>query len=160
MSIIKVKKLRPSANIGKSHLADAGWDISASIEKTLFIDPGRWTVISTGLVLQLPFGVEGQIRPRSGIALKYGVTVLNSPGTIDAGYNGEIKVILINHGTKRFFINDGDRIAQICFSRIKQIELSLSSPEMEEIIEEEALDSRGNKGFGSSGSGLVTSDLN
>lgn len=151
MTKIDYRKLRPSAKIDKAYPDDSGYDISASLEKSAHIDPGRWMAVDTGIMLRLPFGVEAQIRPRSGIALKYGVTVLNAPGTIDAGYRGEIKVILINLGTKRFFINDGDKIAQICFSRIKQTELFevVQGPGLdEEVLLEGA---RGNKGFGSTG---------
>lgn len=150
-------KLRKSANISKNYINDACFDISASLDnKPIFIDPGRWAAINTGIIINLPFGIEAQIRPRSGIALKFGVTVLNSPGTIDPGYKGEIKVLLINHGTKRFYIKDGDRIAQVCFRRIKMVDLvedasilensntNSNTPLIEEI-------SRGINGFGSSG---------
>lgn len=133
MTKIEFKKIRENALIKKAFPEDAGYDITASLEnKSLFIDPGRWALIPTGIIIRLPLGIEAQIRPRSGIALKHGVTVLNSPGTIDAGYRGEFKIILINLGTKRFFINDGDRIAQICFNRIKQTELIETIFEQEE----------------------------
>lgn len=161
MTKINFIKLREKANISKMYINDACFDISAATSgKTMHIDPGRWSLIDTGIVLNLPFGVEAQIRPKSGIALKHGVTVLNSPGTIDPGFRGEIKVILINHGTKRFFINDGDRIAQIAFRRIKMVELVESSlsdiddspnPEPQYSTDANTLGTRGTNGFGSSG---------
>lgn len=152
MTIIEFNKLKSSACLSKTFPEDSGFDISACLDKpSMHIDPGRWAVINTGIIIRLPLGIEAQIRPRSGIALKYGVTILNSPGTIDAGYRGEIKVILINHGTKRFFVNNGDRIAQICFNRIKQVELRQITLESPQDDEQSSSDTRGNNGLGSSG---------
>jgi len=96
----------------------AGSDISAKLSKPFVLRPGDYALIPTGLKIALPPGYEAQVRPRSGLAAKYGVTVLNSPGTIDADYRGEVKVILINHGKEDFIINDGDRIAQFVISPI------------------------------------------
>ena len=105
--------------------------------------PGAFALIPTGLAMALPPGFEGQVRPRSGLAAKHGVTVLNSPGTIDADYRGEVKVILINHGTAPFVVEHGMRIAQLVVAQVAQISVEVVS----------ALDetSRGTGGFGSTG---------
>lgn len=94
----------------------AGMDIVSSENCTIFA--GKVTLVSTGLYMEIPEGFEAQVRPRSGLAIKHSVTVLNSPGTIDSDYRGEVKVILINHGESEFIINKGDRIAQIIFSSV------------------------------------------
>lgn len=98
----------------------AGMDLSAS--ESCEIQPGRFKTVSTGIKVAIPCGYELQIRPRSGLAAKYGITVLNAPGTIDSDYRGEIKVILINHGPNTFIISPGDRIAQIVLAKVEQIE--------------------------------------
>lgn len=120
---------------------DAGMDLVSTEE--VFISSGRWKLVKTGLCLELPDGLEAQVRPRSGMALKHGVTVLNSPGTIDSGYRGEVGVILINHGNSPFVINKGDRIAQLVFAYVANVDL----------IKVEALSDsdRGTGGFGSTG---------
>lgn len=100
----------------KAHSSDSGYDIQANISSEVLLDPGEFKSIDTGIKLKIPKGLEAQIRPRSGLALNYGITVLNSPGTIDQGYHGEVKVILINHGKKPYIINKGDRIAQLVFA--------------------------------------------
>jgi dUTP pyrophosphatase len=102
-------------------------------------------VIDTGIRLNLPSGTEGQVRPRSGLAAKYGITVLNSPGTIDSGYRGEVKVILINHGSSPYVVKVGDRIAQLVFARV----LDTALIQVEEISDKDT--PRSSKGFGSSG---------
>ncbi|HBM75800.1 MAG TPA: dUTP diphosphatase, partial [Clostridiaceae bacterium] len=89
----------------------AGMDLRANIKDEVIVEPGKIKVVPTGIMIALPKGFEAQIRPRSGLALKHGVTLLNSPGTIDADYRGEIKVLMINFGNKDFVINRGDRIA-------------------------------------------------
>ncbi|TKC01005.1 dUTP diphosphatase [Pedobacter cryophilus] len=94
-------------------LASAGMDLRANLEEAVTIKPFERKLIATGLFIELPIGFEAQIRPRSGLAFKFGVTVLNSPGTIDADYRGEIKVLLINLSQEDFMIGDGDRIAQM-----------------------------------------------
>jgi dUTP pyrophosphatase len=91
----------------------AGMDIPANLESSISLQPGERQLIPTGLFLEIPPGYEVQIRPRSGLALKHGITVLNSPGTVDADYRGEIQVLLINHGQDPFIISKGDRIAQM-----------------------------------------------
>ncbi len=95
----------------------AGMDLRANIEKDVVLNPSERVLIPTGLYIQLPVGFEAQIRPRSGLAFKYGITVLNSPGTIDADYRGEIKVLLINHGAEPFTIKNGERIAQMVIAK-------------------------------------------
>lgn len=98
----------------------AGADIYANIVESISIQPFERVLVPTGLVIELPEGYEAQIRPRSGLALKNGITVLNSPGTIDADYRGEIKVLLINLGQEKFTINHGDRIAQMVIAKCEQ----------------------------------------
>ena len=108
----------------------AGMDIRANLkndegnDEIISIAPGERVLIPTGLYIQLPYGYEAQIRPRSGLALKYGITVLNTPGTIDADYRGEIGVCLINHGDDTFDVHHGDRIAQIVFAQVEQVLLT------------------------------------
>ena len=107
------------------------------------IKPGEWDLIPTGIVIELPDGLEAQIRPRSGIAFKNGVTVLNSPGTIDSDYRGEIKIMLINHGKRTFTVKPGDRIAQMVITRIERVNLKKNLHITKTI--------RGTGGFGSTG---------
>lgn len=99
----------------------AGMDLRASLDTTVVLKPMERTLIPTGLSLELPIGFEAQIRPRSGLALKHGITVLNSPGTIDADYRGEIKILLINFSNSNFEINHGDRIAQMIVATHAQV---------------------------------------
>ena len=122
----------------------AGMDLTAALEEALELDSGERALIPTGLSIALPKGFEAQIRPRSGLAINHGVTVLNSPGTIDADYRGEIKVILINHGKEAFTIERGMRIAQMVVERYTHVNWKTVS-ELEENSE------RGEGGFGSTG---------
>ena len=103
----------------------AGMDLRANIDEQIVIQPMQRLLIGTGLHIALPKGYEAQIRPRSGLALKHGITVLNSPGTIDADYRGEIGVLLINLSDKDFVINDGERIAQMVIARHEQAQFAL-----------------------------------
>ncbi len=121
----------------------AGMDLRANVDTPLVIKPMERVLVPTGLYMALPEGYEAQIRPRSGLALKHGVTVLNTPGTIDADYRGEIGVILINLGQEDFVVRDGERIAQMVIARYEQAEL----------VSVETLDKteRGEGGFGHSG---------
>ncbi|MDD3163454.1 MAG: dUTP diphosphatase [Sphaerochaetaceae bacterium] len=122
----------------------AGADLCAWLpEKEMILSAGEWILVPTGLRIELPPGFEAQIRPRSGLAAKYGITVLNSPGTVDSDYRGEIKVILINLSKNDFTIRDGDRIAQIVFSRHERFEF-------EAVATLDATE-RGENGFGSTG---------
>ena len=129
--------------IKKATSGSAGFDLIAANDSDLKIKSGKTELIPCGFSLQMPSWVEAQVRPRSGIALKNSVTVLNSPGTIDADYRGEICVILINHGAKDFVISRGMRIAQIIFAKLPEIELK----EISELNQTK----RGTGGFGSTG---------
>ncbi|MBI1300020.1 MAG: dUTP diphosphatase [Alphaproteobacteria bacterium] len=122
----------------------AGMDLTAALEEDLEIGPGERALIPTGLAIALPKGFEAQVRPRSGLAINHGVTVLNAPGTIDADYRGEIKVILINHGQEPFTVKRGMRIAQMVVDRYTHVDWT-TVEELEENIE------RGEGGFGSTG---------
>ena len=124
-------------------LFSAGMDLRANLEKDFELFPGERVLVKTGLFIQLPMGYEAQIRPRSGFALKRGITVLNAPGTIDADYRGEIGVILINHSNFGIIINDGDRIAQMVISQCERIDWV----QVKELDETE----RGEGGFGHTG---------
>lgn len=121
----------------------AGADICALLEKPLVIESGKSAMVPTGLFFEIPQGYEVQIRPRSGLAAKNGITVLNTPGTIDSDYRGEINVILINLGDKPFTVNSGDRIAQMLVAPVIQADFSIVSS-----LEETE---RGAGGFGSTG---------
>lgn len=121
----------------------AGMDLRANLETPVVIRPLQRILVPTGLFMALPEGCEAQVRPRSGLALKHGITVLNTPGTIDADYRGEVGVILINLGQEDFVINDGERIAQMVIARYEQAVLD----EVEVLDETE----RGEGGFGHSG---------
>ncbi len=99
----------------------SGLDLLAAVTEDILIQPGDRTLVPTGLKIMIPHGFEGQVRPRSGLAVKYGVTVLNTPGTIDADYRGEVKVILYNAGKDEFTIHRGDRIAQLVISPVQQV---------------------------------------
>lgn len=121
----------------------AGVDLRANLDEPITLLPGERCLVPTGLRIALPAGVEAQVRPRSGLALKHGITVLNTPGTIDADYRGLIGVILINLGQEPFVINDGERIAQMVIARHEQAEWQL----VETLSETE----RGEGGFGHSG---------
>jgi dUTP pyrophosphatase len=121
----------------------AGMDIRAALDEPISLKPGERTLISTGLKIAVPEGYEAQIRPRSGLAIRNGITMLNSPGTIDADYRGEVKVIAINHGHETFTVNHGDRIAQMIIAPVVHVDIH----EVEELPET----SRGDGGFGSTG---------
>jgi len=129
--------LQPS----KAHQDDAAYDLRAREE--MIIEPRNSAMVPTGLFLELPTGFEAQIRPRSGLAAKSAITVLNSPGTIDAGYRGEVKVILFNAGTQPFRVERSNRIAQMVIQKLPEIELVLE--------ENLAVSTRGDGGFGSTG---------
>lgn len=123
--------------------ASAGMDLRAQLDGPLELKPMQRALIPTALFLELPLGTEAQVRPRSGLAAKHGITVLNSPGTIDADYRGEIKVILINLGSETFIINNGERIAQLVIAKHEHIKWN----EVAELAQSE----RGAGGFGSTG---------
>jgi len=123
--------------------ASAGFDVRANIDNAIVIKPLERMLVPTGLFIELPSGYEAQVRPRSGLAFKNGITVLNSPGTIDADYRGEIKVILVNLSQEDFKIIDGERIAQVIIARHEQAEWI----EVQQLMETE----RGEGGFGHTG---------
>ncbi len=143
--MIKVKVINRSGNPlpGYETIHAAGMDLRADLKEPVILHSGERMLIPTGLFLEIPVGYEGQVRPRSGLAFKHGITVLNSPGTIDADYRGEVKVILINHSDQPFTIQNGERIAQLVLARHEQIEWV--------IAEELAETQRGSGGFGSTG---------
>lgn len=128
--------------LSKAHESDACYDLQSN--EYITIEPNTIELVKTGLFLELPNNWEAQIRPRCGIALKHGVTVLNTPGTIDSKYRGELAVILINHGTKPFIIEKGDRIAQIKFEKVPKVKVK-------KVNKIRSNTERGEKGFGSSG---------
>lgn len=121
----------------------AGADVHAALEGPVMLEPGKWAAIPTGFCYEIPPGYEMQVRPRSGLAFKHAVTVLNAPGTIDADYRGELKVLLINHGPEPFEVNHGERIAQIIIAPVSMGEFT----EAEELSDT----TRGEGGFGSTG---------
>ena len=138
--VIRVKRLERGATVPQyAHSGDAGLDLYSS--ENVVIEPKATSLVRTGIAIALPPGTEGQIRPLSGLALEWSVTVLNSPGTIDEGYRGEIGVILINHGSRRFFVKRGARIAQLVTHRRVEVK----------VLEVETLEDtpRGDRGFGS-----------
>ena len=136
------KRLRPEAELpAYARPGDAGMDLR-SVEETVVPRGGR-ALVKTGLAMQLPSGYEAQVRPRSGLALKHGITVLNTPGTIDSGYRGEVGVILANFGDSDFSVAKGDRIAQLVIAPVTQAEV-----EETDVIDET---DRGAGGFGSTG---------
>jgi dUTP pyrophosphatase len=124
-------------------IASAGMDLRASLTESRILKPLERTIVGTGLFIELPIGTEAQVRPRSGLAAKKGITVLNAPGTIDADYRGEIGVILINLSNEDFIINNGERIAQIVIAKHERV----AWEETEELSDTD----RGEGGFGSTG---------
>jgi len=141
---VLVKKLSSKVNLPKYKTeGSSGMDLMAYLENTIKIEPGESVLIPTGLSIAIPKDTEVQIRPRSGLAAKSKISVLNTPGTIDSDYRGEIKVILYNHGKKEFKINNNDRIAQMVLVPVLNAEL--------ELVEELPDTVRGTGGFGSTG---------
>ncbi len=126
-----------------STIASAGMDLRANIDESISLKPLERTIVKTGIFMELPVGFEAQVRPRSGLAFKKGITVLNSPGTVDADYRGEVGVILVNLSAEEFVIEDGERIAQMVIAKHEQADW----------VEAETLDEteRGAGGFGSTG---------
>lgn len=124
-------------------IASAGMDLRANITEPIILKPLERTIVKTGLFIELPIGIEAQVRPRSGLAAKKGITVLNAPGTVDADYRGEIGVILVNLSNEDFTIENGERIAQLVIAKYERAEWI----EVEELSETD----RGSGGFGSTG---------
>lgn len=121
----------------------AGMDLRAAVEEPARLEPGDFALIPTGIRIALPAGYEGQVRPRSGLATSYGVTVLNAPGTVDTDYRGEVKVLVINHGREAFVVRRGDRMAQLVISPVARAEVV--------VVEELDRTVRGGGGFGHTG---------
>ena len=141
---VLIKKLNPSVQLPSYKTGGAsGMDLMAFIEKPINLEPGKSCLVPTGLSVAFPEEYEIQIRPRSGLAAKNSISVLNTPGTIDSDYRGELKIILFNHGSKKFLINNNDRIAQMVLTPIIKMEL-VETNELPESI-------RGKGGFGSTG---------
>ena len=141
---VLIKKLNPKAKLPKYKTeGSSGMDLMALIEKPIKIKPQSSALISTGLSIAIPEDTEVQIRPRSGLAAKSSISVLNTPGTIDSDYRGEIKIILFNHGKDEFIVNNGDRIAQMILMPVFKAEF--------EEIKELPKTVRGSGGFGSTG---------
>ena len=144
MTEILIKRLSKTIPLPKYEtLGSSGMDLSANVDKIVEIEPGKTAIIPTGLIVSIPKNYEIQIRPRSGIAAKNQLTVLNTPGTIDADYRGELKVILINLSEKKFYVEKGLRIAQMVLCPITKASLR----EVDELEKTE----RGSGGFGSTG---------
>lgn len=140
---VKIKKLRPATVPCYMTEQAAGVDLHAALEQEFTLHPGERALVPTGIALEIPPGYEAQVRPRSGLALRHGIALVNSPGTIDADYRGEVGVIVINHGSEPFTIVNGERIAQMVFARCERAEFV----EVEELGES----GRGAGGFGHTG---------
>lgn len=146
MSLMRLKRLPHGADLplpAYQTLGAAGLDLAAAVESTVIIKPGERALVPTGFAVELEAGFEAQVRPRSGLAVKHGITVLNAPGTIDADYRGEIHVPLINLGHGAYTVNRGDRIAQMVIAPVVQVTVE----ERAELSETE----RSTGGFGSTG---------
>ena len=143
---IKIKRISNSSDVDLPKYeseGSAGMDIRACVEKPIKLNPGEIKLIPTGLAVSIPAGYEGQIRPRSGLALKNGIGMVNSPGTIDSDYRGEIGIVMINWGSESFTITRGDRIAQMIIAKVYRAEINA--------VEDLDKTLRGDGGFGHSG---------
>lgn len=142
---VRMKALHPSVATLPAYQTSgaAGFDLSAAIDAPITIAAGTFEMVATGLAMAIPEGFEGQVRPRSGLAAKHGITVLNAPGTVDCDYRGEVKVCLINHGHEDFVVNPGDRIAQMVIAAVTQATMTWADS-----LDETA---RGSGGYGSTG---------
>lgn len=144
--VVRVRRLPHAEGLAAPAAASpesAGLDLRAAVEEPLVLEPGERALVPTGWVIELPPGWEGQIRPRSGLAARHGITLLNSPGTLDSDYRGEVKVLLIHHGEEPFTVHRGDRIAQLVVAPVAVVQLE----EVDDLRETE----RGTGGFGSTG---------
>ena len=147
MATLRVHKMRADAVVPRYKTSGAaGMDLAACLDAPLVIAAGGTARVPTGLQIALPEGHEGQVRPRSGLAARHGVTVLNAPGTIDEDYRGEVQVLLVNHGTEAFTVESGDRIAQLIVAPVTHVAIDVAE-------DEDALGGteRGDGGFGSTG---------
>ncbi len=146
MSICKIYNSSDNALPAYESTLAAGMDLRANLSESITLHPGERKLVPTGLFIELPNDCEAQIRPRSGLAFKHGITVLNSPGTVDADYRGEIKVLLINLSNEPFVIEHGERIAQMVIAKFQQADIQEVSS-----LEELSNTQRGTGGFGHSG---------
>jgi dUTP pyrophosphatase len=145
---VKIAKIDPRVQTpGYATEGSAGMDLRAFLADDLSIPPLGRARVPTGLKIEIPEGYEGQVRPRSGLAIKFGVTVLNAPGTIDSDYRGDVDVILVNLGAQPFTVKDGDRIAQLVIAPVFRAALNVLSAEESEL----SVTARGGGGFGSTG---------
>lgn len=141
---VQIKKVRPNAVVpGYMTPLAAGMDLCAALEESIVLNPGHRVLVPTGLAMAIPPGYEGQVRPRSGLALKVGIALVNSPGTIDADYRGEVGIIVINHGQEAVTIAGGDRIAQLVIAPVCRADLS--------VVDELNSTQRNEGGFGHTG---------
>ena len=143
---VSIKKIKGNDDISLPRYMTehaAGMDVFAAVEHELIVRPGETKLVPTGIEIALPIGYEAQIRPRSGLALSSGITLLNSPGTIDADYRGEVGIIIINHGTESFIIRRGDRIAQMVINRVSRVSWN--------VCDDLSSTQRGSGGFGHTG---------
>ncbi|MGB9667110.1 MAG: dUTP diphosphatase [Candidatus Cryosericum sp.] len=141
---VGVQRLSDAAgSLVKATPGSSGYDLSSAEQQEVIIEPGQVRMVRTGIALELPPGLEGQVRSRSGLAARSGVFVLNSPGTIDSDYRGEIKIVLANLGSAPFVVHTGDRIAQLVFVQVPQVQLVA--------VSQLTATERGSGGFGSSG---------
>jgi dUTP diphosphatase len=142
---LQVKRLRPDAVLPR-YMSDgaAGLDLAAALDQPVTLAPGARALVPTGIAVAIPAGHEGQVRPRSGLAARHGVTCLNAPGTIDSDYRGEVNVILVNHGSEPVTIAHGERIAQLLVAPVTRVEVAA--------VDDLPATTRGAGGFGSTGS--------
>jgi dUTP pyrophosphatase len=140
---VRIKKLRPTSIPCYMTEHAAGVDLHAALESEFILHPGERALVPTGIAIEIPPGFEAQVRPRSGLALRHGIALVNSPGTVDADYRGEIGVILINLGSAPFTVTNGERIAQMVFARYERAEFI----EVEKLGQSD----RGTGGFGHTG---------
>jgi dUTP pyrophosphatase len=146
LPVMRVQLLKPQLASVPRYASDgaSGLDLSAALEAPLTLSPGRSAAVPTGIAIELPEGYEGQVRPRSGLAAKHAVTVLNAPGTIDADYRGEVRVLLVNLGSEPYLIQPGDRVAQLVIAPVTKVAVEATESALETTA-------RGAGGFGSTG---------
>jgi dUTP pyrophosphatase len=142
--VVRIMRLRSGAELPR-YMSEgaAGMDLAACLDVEVIIPPGQRALVGTGVAIALPRGFEAQVRPRSGLAFKFGVTVLNAPGTVDEDYRGEIKVLLVNHGHDPFVVRGGERIAQLVVAPVTRVQLD-EQTELDETV-------RGAGGYGHTG---------
>jgi dUTP diphosphatase len=141
---VRIMRVHKDAQLPK-YMSDgaAGLDLAASLDSDVTIEPGKRALVGSGVAIALPRGHEAQVRPRSGLAYKHGVTVLNAPGTVDEDYRGEIKVLLVNHGDEPFVVKNGERIAQLVIARVERVVFD-EQPSLDDTV-------RGAGGYGHTG---------